>query len=418
MAAMTSTGSRTRLAGLVPPERALRRLAAITLVNTFGNGLYMTLSALYFTRIVGLSVAQVGLGLTIAGGCGVVASVPAGQLADRVGARRLLVALVIAEAVGTACYTVIGSFAAFLVVAALTTAADRASSAVRNGLYALVLAPERRTSGRAYLRAVTNVGIGAGSAAAALALQADTKAAYVALILVDVATFVISAVGLVSVPVEQQRLPADATRRERRNPALRDLPYLTTTALNAVLALQFGIIEVGVPLWIVGHTSAPRAMVSVTLVTNTVLVVLLQVRASRGATDLATSARLALRGGLLMAAACVVFALAHGLSPWAAVVVLLLAMVVQTLSEVTSSAAGWALSYELADPLRPGAYQGVFSSGYSLATMLAPLLVAVTALQHGFAGWLLLGAVFAGAGLALPPVSAWAQRSRRPVPAR
>src|SRR5579875_3776930 len=133
MNAMTSPGPRSRFAGLVPPEPALRRLAAITLVNTFGNGLYMTLSALYFTRIIGLSVAQVGLGLTIAGGCGVAASVPAGQLADRLGARRLLVMLVIGEAIGTACYTFIGSLVAFLLVACLTTAADRASSAVRNG---------------------------------------------------------------------------------------------------------------------------------------------------------------------------------------------------------------------------------------------------------------------------------------------
>src|SRR5579875_2723495 len=191
MARMIRTGSHPALARLVPPEPALRRLAPITLVNTLGNGLFMTLSALYFTRIVGLSVTQVGLGLTLAGGCGVVASVPAGQLADRLGARRLLVVLILAEAVGTACYTIATSFAMFLVVAALTTAVDRASSAVRNGLFALILSPERRTVGRAYLRAVTNVGIGAGSAAAAIALQADTRAAYLALILVDAGTFVL-----------------------------------------------------------------------------------------------------------------------------------------------------------------------------------------------------------------------------------
>jgi MFS family permease len=390
----------------------LRRLAALTLVNTFGNGLFMTLSALYFTRIVGLSVAQVGLGLTVAGGLGVVGSIPFGHLADRVGARPLLIALVLAEGASTVCFAFIKSFVAFLIVACAATVADRGSSAVRAGLIALVLPPERRTTGRAYLRAVTNIGIGAGAAVAGVALQADTRMAYVAMILVDAATFVVAAAILAAVGVGPRHPPAEPESGRRRNLALRDRPYLVVSALNSVLALQFGIIEVGVPLWIVGHTDAPRPMVSVTLIVNTVLVVLLQVRASRSATDIRSAARLAGRGGVLMALACLVFAAAHGPVPWVAATLLVVAMIVQTLSEVTSSAAGWALSYDLADPAYPGAYQGVFSSGFSLATMLAPVLVAVTALRFELWGWVVLAALFAAAGLALRPVSGWADRRR------
>lgn len=397
---------------LVPQEAPLRRLAGLTLVNTFGDGLFMTLAALYFTRIVGLSVAQVGLGLTIAGGLGVIGSVPFGHLADRVGARPLMIALVLAEGATTLCFALIKSFVAFLIVASAATVADRGSSAVRAGLIALVLPPERRTTGRAYLRAVTNIGIGAGAAAAGIALQADTRTAYVAMIVVDAATFVVAAVLLARVVVQPPQRPVGPVAGRRRNLALRDRPYLVVSALNSVLALQFGIIEVGVPLWIVGHTDAPRPMVSVTLIVNTVLVVLLQVRASRGATDVASAARLAGWGGLLMALACLVFAAAHGPVPWLAAGLLVVAMVVQTMSEVTSSAAGWALSYELADPAYPGAYQGVFSSGFSLAAMLAPVLVAVTALRFELWGWVGLAALFAAAGLALRPVSAWAERRR------
>jgi MFS family permease len=113
-----------------------------------------------------------------------------------------------------------------------------------------------------------------------------------------------------------------------------------------------------------------------------------------------------------MALACFIFAAAHGPVPWLAAALLVVAMVVQTLSEVTSSAAGWALSYDLADPAYPGAYQGVFSSGFSLATMLAPVLVAVTALRFELWGWVVLAALFAAAGLALRPASAWADRRR------
>jgi MFS family permease len=405
-----------RVTKLVPAEGALRRLAAMTLVNTFGNGLYMTLSALYFTRIVGLSVTQVGLGLTIAGGVGVAAGVPFGHAADRVGARPMLIVLMLAEAIGTACYVVVGSFAAFLAVATFAIVADRASNAVRNGLYAHVLPAEGRTQARAYLRSVTNVGIGAGAAMAAVALQADTKTAYVFLILLDVLTFLVSAAILrgVRVPMAAaEHAPRERATR-RRNPALRDRPYLAVTGLNALLVLQFGLLEVGLPLWIVGHTDAPRLMVSLTLLLNTVLVVVMQVPASRGVTDVTSAARAAARGGLLMAGSCLLLATAHGVPAWATVALLLSGVVVQTLSEVTSSAAGWALSYDLADEAHHGAYQGVYSSGFALAFMLAPIVVTSTALRHGFAGWCVLAAIFAAAGLTLIPATAWAESRRTP----
>jgi len=398
---------------LVPADRLLRLLATSTLINTFGNGLLFTLSALYFTRIVGLSVAQVGLGLTIAGGFGVLAGVPAGQLADRIGPHRLLIVLVLVESVGTITYTVIDSFGSFLVIVGLTTMADRASGAVRNALYAVIIDPASRTPTRAYLRAITNVGIGAGSAAAGIALQADTKAAYITLILVDAATFIGAALPLLKLPTA----PAGAQHRReqetpRRNRALTDSPYLVMTGLNAILYLQFGLIEVGLPLWIVGHTHAPRAMVAVTLVVNTILCVVLQVRASRGVTSIPLAARAARRGGLLLAACCLIFAAADGVAAAPAALILLVGIAVQTLAEVLLSAAGWAMSYDLADPAQPGAYQGVFSSSYALAAMAAPFVATSTALRFGFAGWVALGALFIAAGFALTPVTRWASARR------
>jgi dipeptide/tripeptide permease len=81
---------------------------------------------------------------------------------------------------------------------------------------------------------------------------------------------------------------------------------------------------------------------------------------------------------------------------------------VQTVGELLTSAVGWALSYELADPKAPGAYQGVFNAGFAAAIMLAPLLVTSTALRFGLAGWALLAALFATSGLVLVPVGRWA----------
>lgn len=403
---------RTRLAGLVPEDRVTRRLAVQTLVNTLGNGLFMTTSAVFFTRSVGLSAVQVGLGLTIAGACGVAAGMPMGQLADRLGARRMLAVLYVTQAVGLFCYGLVGSFGAFLVVACLVTMLDSGGRAVKNALLATALPAEGRVRGRAYLRAVTNVGIGAGSALAAFALQVDTRAGYLTLIAVDAATFVVTAVLLRGVPAGRPARGADRPRPARRFGALTDPAFLAITALNGVLAIQFSLIDVTVPLWVVGHTRAPAAIVSAVLLTNTVLIVLFQVRATRGIDKPTPAARVARRSGLLLAAACVVFGLAHGLGPVWAVVVLLAATVIQAVAEMLSSAAGWALSYELADPAAPGAYQGLYNSGFAAATMIAPALTTGTAIRFGLAGWLVLGAMFAVAGAALVPVTRWAIRTR------
>ena len=56
------------------------------------------------------------------------------------------------------------------------------------------------------------------------------------------------------------------------------------------------------------------------------------------------------------------------------------------------------LAFELADPANVGAYQGVSQTGAALGSMLAPLVVTATAIQHGLPGWILLGVLFLLAG--------------------
>lgn len=390
---------------LLHPDPTVRRLAVVTLVNTVGNGLFVTLSALYFTRVLGLGTAQVGLGLTAAGLCGVLVGVPAGRAADRWGTKPVLVALVVAEAAGTACYPFVGGFTAFVLLACVVTAADRGSATVRNALYAEVLPAAGRVAGRAYLRVVTNVGIGVGTALAALALQADTRSAYTAAILADVLSFAVVAALYAVLPVPGRDPRSARTRAARRaGSALRNRPFLAVTALSGVLGLQFAVIEIGVPIWIVQHTGAPRVLAALLLIVNTVLVVALQVRATRGTGEPAAAARVFRNGGLLVALSCVAFGLAHGLPAPAAVLVLVAAAALQALGEVLGQAASWALAYDLAADDAHGEYQGVFNTGLSGAMMLGPVLVTTAVIGNGLLGWLCLGVLFAAASAAMPPV--------------
>lgn len=198
----------------------------------------------------------------------------------------------------------------------------------------------------------------------------------------------------------------------RPRSALTDLPYLLITILNGVLSLQMGLLDVGMPLWVVRSTHAPRLTVSAVLVLNTAMVVLLQVRASRGTQDPHRAARICRRSGLLLALACAAYGYAHGVPALAAVAILVFGAIAQTIAEMLSSAAGWSLSYELADQSAHGAYQGVFNSGFTAGLLLAPLVITSTAIRFGALGWLALGAVFALAGAALVPATRWALSSR------
>ncbi|MFI0235273.1 MFS transporter [Streptomyces sp. NPDC016845] len=400
----------TRFLGMLPTDPLLLRLSLFTLVNAFGRGLFFPVSVLYFTRVVGLSATSVGVGLTVAGLFGIAAAVPAGRASDRWGYRPVLTALWTGCGVVLAAYTVIGSYASFLATAIGYAALCQASMGVRNALYAVELPARTRVEGRAHLRMVTNVGMGAGGAFGALALQADSRAGYTALILVDAVAFVVSGVLVHRLPGGTARRTVDHARVESPLRAVRDLPYLSVTVLNAVLALQYSLLEVGLPLWIVRHTDAPRWSAALVMVLNCALVALLQVRATRGVEDLPGAVRAMRRSGLLLALACAVFACTAGLPPLWALMVLVVGAVVQVLAEVLSAAGGWTVGYGLADARAQGVYQGVFNSGQAAATMAAPALVTATAIDHGAAGWAVLGVLFIAAGLGMGPA---VRRARR-----
>lgn len=394
--------------GILRERGPVRTFAAVTLANTVGNGLLATAVVLYFTHVVGLGDGQVGVGLTIAGAFGLVVGVPVGHLADRRGPREVLVAILVVEAGAVAAYAVTGSFAAFLVVASLVIMLNRAESAVRQGLIAQILAPEDRVRGRAVLRSVTNVGFAAGSAIAAIAIAVDTHAAYDVLILGDTLTYIFAALLTLRLPhVAPQPPQQDGPRLI----VLRDRPFLAVMGLVAIMTLHFSLLDVGIPLW-VGHTAAPRVTVAIVFVLNCVLVALLSVPMARGSDTIGGAARAAVVAAILLAASCVVFALSAGPGgAIAAAAIIITAAVVECFGEMAQAASSWGLGFGLAPEHAQGQYQGLASTGFSLATMLGPLLMAGIT-SAGTAGWLAFAALFLAAGFATVPVATWAEQRR------
>jgi MFS family permease len=394
---------------LLPEPGAPRVLAASTLVNRFGTGLFFTVSAIYFTRSVGLSPAQLAAALTIAALVRLVVSAPLGHLADRLGPREVMTVAACLEGLVVACLVLVHDLPGLVVVLALQALTDAASYGARGALVANAVPPEARVRTQAYLRSATNLGFTFGAAGAGVALHLDTATAYQAMILVDAVTYVLA--GLVVLRMAHVA-PVPATRTGPRLVALRDRPFLAVTALNGILCIHYGMLEVAVPLWTVQHTEAPRWIVSVVLMVNTVAVVLFQVRTSRHVRTVADAARVQRRGGLVIAVACVVYALAAGHGAWVAAGMLVVGAAVHVAGELFQAAGSYGLGFGLAPAHAQGQYQSVFGMGESFASLVGPALTTALAVGGGLPGWVALGLMFAAAGAVMPRLAGWAERSR------
>jgi MFS family permease len=386
---------------LLPERGPVRTLAVATLVNTIGSGLWMTSSALFLTRSVGLSVTQTGLAFTLVAVVSLVTSTPVGYLADRLGPRGVAIGGITALAVLELGMVEVRSMAGFLLVAAPMAVFDAAQRAARGAIIGNAVPPDRRVYTRAYLRSVTNVGITVGAAVAGIGLTVDTRAAYLSLIVADAVTYLLAAAVLTRLPAVA---PVPRAASGPRLTALRDRPFLTFVVLDGFLATNFGLFEVALPLWIAGRTDAPRWMISVVFVVNTVTVVLLQVRASRGTSTLTGAARASRRAGFGLLAACLIFPLTDGTRHLTTIVLLIVAALVHVFAEMWYSAGGWGISFGLAPDHAHGQYQGTYAMGHQFGQMIAPAAVTTLALGWGAPGWWVLGITFAVVGSLIPPV--------------
>jgi predicted MFS family arabinose efflux permease len=150
-----------------PPER---RLLAASFADALGTGLFLPLSVIYLTRIVGLSPARVGLGLTIAGILAIAAPPLSGALLGRIDARKVVLGCFAASAFGFLAYIAVGSFFSFLGVAIVVQFAGRMERPA-SALLALGVTPRaRQVKTLALQYSLRNLGYGAGGLLAAVAL--------------------------------------------------------------------------------------------------------------------------------------------------------------------------------------------------------------------------------------------------------
>jgi MFS family permease len=383
---------------IIPQERTFRILAGSTLINTFGNGLFMTVDVIYFTTVVGLSPAQVALALSIAGALAMTLSVPSGHIADRFGPRNIAAIAVALEGVAMAGLVFVHSFIPFLLIHIVMGALAVVAQTTHMATIAKLGGEESRVRIRAYQRAVTNLGISIGTLFAGIGLAINDPTVYKALLLGDAMTCVLA--GLL-----YMKLPFISPTVERGDPfsfeAMKDRVFLGATLSNSFMSLHFIIQSVAIPLWVVRETNAPRWWVSVLMLINTIAVVIFQVAASKSSKTLLGGVKAYRNASLFISLACILYAYAQGMNAVMAALLLTLGMASHIVGELIGSAGSWAIGFGLADENHQGQYQGVWGLSWGLSGTIGPALVTALVIGMGISGWWILAAIFATNGVVM-----------------
>jgi len=397
------------LRSLVPAPRDQRVYLLAVLVNVYGTGLIITAMTLYAIKVVHLTPTRTGLAMTIAGLVSLLASLPAGRLADRAGPRDVYRVTLLVWAAAAVGYVFLAhSFVSFLVVTTVEGVALSASSAADVALLRRVGGTDATTF-RSQSAAVLNLGMSLGIATAGVAVELNTATAYRALLLGNGLSCLIGVAVLGWLPRYE---PLEGAREESPFTALRDRAFVGYTVVSGAMYMQYFVLALLLPVWIVFHTNAPRWSVSAFVIINTLMVVLFQVRVGQRVQTLRQGGAAFRRAGVIFLVSCSAMGLAAGLPAWAAMLLLAAAVIAHTSGELWQSSGMFALDFGLAPPHAQGQYQGLAGMGNFAGQAFSPFVLVGLVLSGGRLGFVLLGVWFALLGLAGPGVARWGERTR------
>jgi MFS family permease len=402
-----------RLAG---PTSLVRRLSAQSVLSAFGDGVFLTGSAVFFTQIVGLSAAQVGLGLSLSGAATFALAVPLGKLSDRYGAKRVWAVSSLVEALLYLVWLGVDGMVPFVLMMIGLGLVQTASRSSRNAYRFDVFPREERVSSNAYFRAARNVGYTLGALLAGVALATNDNDVIRMVPVVTAGLLVLNAVLVARLPRAAHHIDAEPLLETAieasgdRRSALRNRGYVATAILGGVLSTHQILLNVVIPLWLVEETDAPRVLLAWLFGTNTVMAVMLQVAAARGITTVADSLRAQRRGAFFFVLSCGIVLVTHDTVGWVTIALVWIGHVTVTGAELFQSAGEWGLQAELSDPERRGEYQGVSQLGFALGSVWAPALYTFLAMEWGTPGWLVIAAIVLVAAILIHPAARAAER--------
>lgn len=366
-------------------------------IDSFGTGCAGPLLLLFYVRVADLELGTAGLLLTLATAFSIVIPAVVGHIVDRVGPRAIVVGSQLAQGAAFLGLLFARSVPLLFGCALVAAAGSRAFWSSIFSLLADVgeVRDRDRWYGLAGMMQAAGAGLGGLTAGALLAIGGDTP--FLVALGFNAVTFGLASVLLTRVRLRRHEAPApaeDATPVKLR----KDLPFVSLTVANTVLALCSMMIGFGLPVYVVDALPAPEwivgvllAGVSVVLATGQTLVVRLS-EPYRRTRVLVLGALLWSAWGLLMAglfhlpAALVVSLLILGTLVFAAADLLhaatsnALAAAASPLSVRGRYLSYWQYSWTIGNVIAPAYFAWLFDARPDLPWLITAALALLAAL--------------------------------------
>ncbi|MGA5417256.1 MDR family MFS transporter [Streptomyces pseudogriseolus] len=378
---MSVTGVRRALSESVSGlPRAFWWLWTSTLVNRLG-AFVATFMALYLTLDRGYSASYAGLVVALHGLGGVISSLGAGVMTDRLGRRPTLLVAQTATALSVALLGFVRDPVAIAAVAFLVGMASNASRPAVQAMMADIVRPEDRIRAFSLNYWAINLGFAVSSMAAGFIAEVS----YLAGFLIEAGMTLLCAVLVfVKLPESRpERLPAGpgGTKEESVSlgTVLRDGRFMGVVGLSFLVALVFQQGYLGLPV-AMGEAGFTPADFGMAIAVNGVLIVVLQLPVTR-LIEHRDPRRMLVVSSLLAG-------YGFGLTAFAGSVgVFALTVCVWTLAEIVNAPVQTGLVVRLSPVQGRGRYQGVYTSSWAVAALVAPLMSGFVIDRWG-AAWL------------------------------
>jgi MFS family permease len=387
----------------LPSFPGMRRFLAALAVDALGTGLFLPFTILYFLRVVGLSPAEVGIGLGLSGVLAAAAVPLFGVAIDRLGPVRAGVMNLALRGVLFATYLLMGpSLPLFVVLVGLAAAGDRTWPPTSQTLVAELVPAESRITWLGAVRTLRFAALGVGTAAsgALVSLGSSTVWGYRSVLIGNAVSFLVAALLLASLG---RRVTPRAPHPAQQGGAggyrlvLADADFRRLLLLCVPLGVCYTALTVALPVWLVDGLGASNVAAGLVLSLNTFAVVFFQLPVALRA------ARYPLRRTL--SAAGLVFAVSYGLLAVAGHVpsgllgaYIVLAVGLLSLGELMFSPTSAAAVTDLAPERLRGRYLSAFQLIFVGINSLGPAVLVPMLLTHPAATWGFLAVLLAVTG--------------------
>lgn len=383
-------------------------LVALGLDN-FGSGLFLPLTLVYATRVIGLPLASAGTALTVGTVFGLIVPAITGRVVDRIGPRAVVIVSQLIQFAGLLVYFWSGSFYAAVIAAVLVASGTQM---FYSALVALIAdaAPEGPKDRPLALVFMTRAGaFGAGALAAGLALAQAGNLGLRAAVLVDALTFVVAAALLALLVSPSSRAGARGEGDVASVAVLRNRHFLALILVNTLVALAGDFFLVGFSVFALEILGAPDWTTGVCFALLTGMTTIGGTTAVRLTARFLRTTTMAVGAGLILLCCLGCIGLMRLPREHVTVWLILLAFVF-SLGSLLCESRSSAMAEATAPADMKGRYLAAFQYSYAAASLVAPLLVSLFVVDAR-APWLVLSAALATSILLLRWLSTRLPRS-------